>query len=54
MKEATYLPNSWQNTTDQVKKFFGWEVLTSEQAKIILTLYIRGTPVENIIEEMKK
>lgn len=51
--EHTYDPQSWQSVTDNIKKFFGWEVLTKAQAQIILMLYIKGASAEGIIKQLE-
>lgn len=54
MKEVTYDPQSFQAVTDNIKKFFGWEVLTKAQAEIILMLYIKGASAEDIIKQLEE
>lgn len=53
MKQATYLPTSWQSVTDKIKQHFGWKELTKESAKRIMSLYLKGADVEKMIEILK-
>lgn len=53
-KEYDYSEGSWEAITRAVKQSLGIEVLTEVQAKAILARYIKGTPVQTIIEELEK
>ncbi len=54
MREHQYAEDSFQAVTDNIKKFFGWEVLTKKQAEVILMLYIKGASAEDIIKQMEE
>jgi len=52
-RDHQYTKGSWELVTQQIKEHFGINCLTPELAKTILTLYIRGVGVEEIINELE-
>jgi hypothetical protein len=53
MKEHTYTKGSWQAVTDEIKKSLGINCLTQSQASTIMSMYLKGTDVQKMIEILK-
>ena len=53
MKQATYLPTSWQAVTDEIKQHFSWDGLTQESASDIMKMYLKQTPIAEMIKQLE-
>lgn len=53
MKTHQYLETSWQSITDQIKEHFGWDVLTQETAREIMRMYLKQTPLAEMIKRLE-
>ena len=53
MKEHHYTKGSWQAVTDEIKKSLGINCLTQQQASTIMSMYLKGTDVQKMIEILK-
>ena len=53
MKEHTYTKGSWELVTQEIKQSLGINCLTQSQASTIMSMYLKGTDVEKIIEILK-
>lgn len=46
MKEYTYGKDSWQGWTNRLKEFLGKDMLTEQEIKKAMKMYINGKKVE--------
>lgn len=53
-KEYPYHKGSWQYTITEVKKILEIDTLTKEQASLIMSLYLKATPIDKIIKQLEE
>lgn len=54
MKEHTYTKGSWELVTQEIKQAIGINCLTQSQASTIMSMYLKGTDVQKMIEILKR
>lgn len=54
MKEYPYHKGSWQYTITEVKKILEIDTLTKEQASLIMSLYLKATPLDKMIKQLEE
>lgn len=52
-KEYEYTKGSWQAITDEIKEHLGINCLSGSQASTIMSMYLKGTDVQKMIETLK-
>lgn len=52
-KEYVYDERSWESVITEIKKSLGINCLTQSQASTIMSMYLKGTDVQKMIEILK-
>ncbi|UZS00902.1 hypothetical protein [Pseudomonas phage vB_PsaM_M1] len=54
IKEYPYHKGSWQYIITEVKKILEIDTLTKEQASLIMSLYLKATPLDKMIKQLEE